>query len=83
MLTSSGCVDWLTALIAGMPALIAALGAFVTSVRGNRKVDDVAHAVNGRLNELVSARAQAAFDRGFISGRGVSVPPKPEGGDDG
>ncbi len=45
------------ALIAGIPAILAAVGAVITSIRNGRKIDQLHVIVNSRLTQLIDAMA--------------------------
>lgn len=64
-------------VLAAVPPTLGAVAAFIASVRGNRKVDDVGLAVNGRLEQLVAAREDAAYHRGYIRSAPPDPPPEP------
>lgn len=59
---------WLTLLIS-LPSLIAATAAAVTSVRNATKLQAVRRDVNGRVEQLVEAKASLAHAAGHAEGR--------------
>lgn len=62
----------LIALIAGIPAIIAAIAGYRASSKANEtnhKVEEVAHRIDGRMDEILELTRKVAHAAGVIEGK--------------
>lgn len=73
---AADCPSSINVLVQNLAAILAALGALVAAWKAKNRAGEAARAVNGRMEQMLAARAQAAHDRGYA--RGV-LAQKPDG----